>query len=176
MLPPSRSPFFHASALFLSLLLSLLCVVMVIKAKGGGRGGGLDAVVGLVVSWELGMVKWSDSCTHKQCVRWSRRVVGGRGWERVQGEKRGALGVSRERSQFHVFWLCFLIACFRPLRHGIPAVRGILLWNSIPRGRWESGPLVDATCCWRGFFGHLWACIAFWMVCVIDHSWGWQSK
>lgn len=35
--------------------------------------------MGLVVSWELGMVKWSDSCTHKQCVRWSRREVGGGG-------------------------------------------------------------------------------------------------
>lgn len=63
-------------------MLSLLCVVMVIKAKGGG---GIEAVVGLVVSWELGMVKWSDLCTHKQCVRWSRREVGGRG-ERGGGE------------------------------------------------------------------------------------------
>lgn len=63
-------------------MLSLLCVVMVIEAKGGG---GIEAVAGLVVSWELGMVKWSDLCTHKQCVRWSRREVGGRG-EKERGK------------------------------------------------------------------------------------------
>lgn len=82
-------------------------------------------VAGLVVSWELGMVKWSDLCTHKQCVQWSRREVGGRGERererQVQGEKRGALGVSREKSKFHVFWPSFLIAWFRPLHHGLPA-------------------------------------------------------
>lgn len=84
-LPPTRSPFFRTSALSLSLLPSLLCVVMVIKAKGGG--GGIEAVAGLVVGWELGMVKWSDLCTHKQCVRWSRREVGGRGErERERGK------------------------------------------------------------------------------------------
>lgn len=49
-LPPSRSPFSRASALFLSLLLSSLCVVMVIKAKGGGgdrSGCGVGSELGV---------------------------------------------------------------------------------------------------------------------------------
>lgn len=37
----------------------------------------IETVVGLVVGWELVIVKWSDSCTHKQRVRWSRREAEG---------------------------------------------------------------------------------------------------
>lgn len=51
---------------------------MEMKAQGGGTSI-IEAVVGLVVGWELGIVKWSDSCTHKQRVRWSRREVEGLG-------------------------------------------------------------------------------------------------
>lgn len=91
-LPPSRSPFSRASALFLSLFFSSLCVVMVIKAKGGG----VEAVVGLVVSWELGRMKWSDSCTHKQCVRWSRREVGAGVGQSTRRKERGPGGEQRE--------------------------------------------------------------------------------
>lgn len=49
--------------------------------KSIGGGSIIEAVVGLVVSWELDIVKWSDSCTHKQRVRWSRREVEGAGGE-----------------------------------------------------------------------------------------------
>lgn len=55
------------------------------KALGGGTSI-IEAVVGLVVGWELGIVKWSNSCTHKQRVRWSRREVEGLGvMERERG-------------------------------------------------------------------------------------------
>lgn len=83
---------------------------MEIKAQGGGTSI-IEAVVGLVVSWELGIVKWSDSCTHKQRARWSRREVEGQGMRESETSKRrierGPGGERRERSQLHVFWACF---------------------------------------------------------------------
>lgn len=81
--PTLSFTFFPASAIFLHLSLSLplssLWVVMEMKARGGVGASIIDTVVGLVVGWELGIVKWSDSCTHKQRVRWSRREVEGLG-------------------------------------------------------------------------------------------------
>lgn len=52
---------------------------MEMKARGVVGASIIDTVVGLVVGRELGIVKWSDSCTHKQRVRWSRREVEGLG-------------------------------------------------------------------------------------------------
>ncbi len=60
---------------------------MEMKAQGGGTSI-IEAVVGLVVGWELGIVKWSNSCTHKQRVRWSRREVEGLGVRERETRKR----------------------------------------------------------------------------------------
>lgn len=87
-LPPSHSRFF-LPLLFSSISpsLSSLWVVMEMKAQGGGTSI-IEAVVGLVVGWELGIVKWSNSCTHKQRVRWSRREVEGLGVRERETRKR----------------------------------------------------------------------------------------
>lgn len=80
------------------------------------------------------------------------RGRGAGGWwgrgRQVQGEKRGALGVSRERSQLHVFWPCSLISMFQTITSW-SSCRSTLLWSSIPHGRQENGPLRNATCCCR---------------------------
>lgn len=71
---------------------------MEMKASGVGVGWGvggasiIEAVVGLVVGWEVGVVKWSDSCTHTQRVRWSRREVEGMGVGGREEERRTERG------------------------------------------------------------------------------------
>lgn len=52
------------------------------------------------MGWELGIVKWSDSCTHKQRVRWSRREVEGLGVrEREMRKRRIERGPGGERRE-----------------------------------------------------------------------------
>ena len=76
-------------------------------------GGGL-LLLKQLWDWKwagIWVVKWSDSCTHKQRVRWGRREVERLGVRESEMSKRrimrGPGGVSGERSQLHMFWPCF---------------------------------------------------------------------
>lgn len=71
-------------------------------------GGGTSFRSRFGFGGELGVVKWSDSCT-QSALEQTGRGVGGRGGRATQVtvEWSGALGASRERSQLHVFWSCF---------------------------------------------------------------------
>lgn len=101
------------------------------------------------MGWELGIVKWSDSCTHKQRVRWSRREVEGLGVRERETRKRrierGPGGERREEPAPRVLAPFLTDSTFSTITSWsarLSAVRDILLWNHIPHGRRRDEPLV----------------------------------
>lgn len=130
------------------------------KSTQKGRGGGasiIEAAVGLVVSRELDIVKWSDSCTHKQRVRWSRRAEGWWWWGGKRRIERGPKGEGREEPTPRVFWPASNRQhVLPPLRHGLPASPGCLRHTAVEsHSSWKTTEWAhgNATCCWGEWEG-----------------------